>query len=399
MTTMYHQCTSLRARVVITSPMIKRLTFRTARVFRPPRIGCAKQVCAAAVEKPDVKDPLPPSNRTIMKQGDDELEISRVLGGTWQVSGGWGAVDPKTAVNAMLQHVDGGITTFDLADIYGPAEDLYGALMDRARRERGEEYAAGIQGCTKWVPRPGRMTRQVVEAAVDRSRKRMDVSCLDMLQFHWWDYSDAGYLDALKHLTDLKEAGKIRTLALTNFDTQRLQIILGNGIPIVSNQVQHSMVDMRPQQQMRELCALTGVKLLTYGALLGGLLSKKFLDAPEPGKWGGPALANPSQKKYKQMIDAWGGWRLFQDLLRECNAIARKHGVAISTVGLRFILDQDNVGGTMMGVRFGLSEHIRDTQAVFKFELDEEDRSRIKSVISKGKDLQSIIGDCGDEYR
>lgn len=32
-------------------------------------------------------------------------------------------------------------------------------------------------------------------------------------------------------------AGKIKTIALTNFDTERLQIILENEIPVVSNQV------------------------------------------------------------------------------------------------------------------------------------------------------------------
>nr|MCH1923056.1 aldo/keto reductase [Shewanella ferrihydritica] len=71
---------------------------------------------------------------------------------------------------------------------------------------------------------------------------------------------------------------KIKTVALTNFDTDRLQIILENGIPIVSNQVQHSIVDMRPQRRMAELCQLTGVKLITYGTVMGGLLSEKFLD-------------------------------------------------------------------------------------------------------------------------
>jgi hypothetical protein len=61
-----------------------------------------------------------------------------------------------------------------------------------------------------------------------------------MLQFHWWDDSNPGYLDALKHITDLKEEGKIKTVALTNFDTDRLQIILENEIPVVSNQVYFS---------------------------------------------------------------------------------------------------------------------------------------------------------------
>ncbi|KAJ6983980.1 hypothetical protein NC653_022256 [Populus alba x Populus x berolinensis] len=128
----------------------------------------------------------------------------------------------------------------------------------------------------------------------------MDVSSLDMLQFHWWDYSNRGYLDALKHLNDLKEEGKIKTVALTNFDTERLQIILENGIPVVSNQVQHSLVDMRPQQKMAELCQLTGVKLITYGTVMGGLLSEKFLDTNLSIPFSAPPLNTPSLQKYKR---------------------------------------------------------------------------------------------------
>eukprot|EP00268_Persea_americana_P027287 TRINITY_DN26707_c0_g2_i1.p1 TRINITY_DN26707_c0_g2~~TRINITY_DN26707_c0_g2_i1.p1 ORF type:complete len:267 (+),score=33.43 TRINITY_DN26707_c0_g2_i1:115-915(+) len=198
-----------------------------------------------------------------VKNGDDSLEICRVLNGMWQTSGGWGRIDRDDAVDAMLRYADAGLSTFDMADHYGPAEDLYGIFINRVRRERPPELLEEVRGLTKWVPPPVKMTSSYVRENINVSRKRMDVACLDMLQFHWWDYSNPGYLDALKHLADLKEEGKIKTLALTNFDTERLQIILENGIPIVSNQVQHSIVDMRPQQRMAELCQLTGVKLIT----------------------------------------------------------------------------------------------------------------------------------------
>ncbi|KAL2612241.1 hypothetical protein R1flu_023933 [Riccia fluitans] len=335
----------------------------------------------------------------LLQSGSDKLEITRVINGLWQTSGGWGKIERDPAVAAMMRHVDAGLTTFDMADHYGPAEDLYGIFINKVRRERGEELEGKIQGLTKWVPSPVKMTRNVVEAAIDRSRKRMDVKALDMLQFHWWDYSNPGYLDALKHMTDLKEEGKIKTLALTNFDTKRLSIILENGIPIVSNQVQHSLVDMRPQARMSELCQLTGVKLITYGTVMGGLLSNKWLDVKINVPFMGPKIDTPSLGKYKRMVDAWGGWGLFQELLRTCDQIGKKHGVPISTVAVRYVLDQPSVGGSMIGVRLGLSEHLRDSQNIFQIKLDDDDRQRIEAVTKKGKDLMSVIGDCGDEYR
>ncbi|KAG9145042.1 hypothetical protein Leryth_018333 [Lithospermum erythrorhizon] len=334
-----------------------------------------------------------------LKNGEDCLEICRVVNGMWQTSGGWGSIDQDDAVESMMKYADAGLTTFDMADIYGPAEDIYGRFINRVRKERPPEYLENVRGLTKWVPPPVKMTGSFVRDRIDVSRKRMDVAALDMLQFHWWDYSNPGYLDALKQLTDLKEGGKIKTIALTNFDTQRLQIILENGIPVVSNQVQHSIIDMRPQQKMAELCQLTGVKLITYGTVMGGLLTEKFLDANLMIPFGGPPINTPSLKKYKKMIDAWGGWSLFQALLRTLKTVASKHGVSIATVAVRYILDQPSVAGSMIGVRLGLSEHINDANAVLSLVIDEEDINTIQEASKKGRDLMKVIGDCGDEYR
>ncbi|XP_040992418.1 LOW QUALITY PROTEIN: 1-deoxyxylulose-5-phosphate synthase YajO [Juglans microcarpa x Juglans regia] len=314
-------------------------------------------------------------------------------------SGGWGRIDRDDAVEAMLRYADAGLSTFDMADHYGPAEDLYGIFINRVRRERPPEFADKVRGLTKWVPPPVKMTSSYVRENINVSRKRMDVASLDMLQFHWWDYSNPGYLDALKHLADLKAEGKIKTVALTNFDTERLQIILENEIPVVSNQVQHSIVDMRPQQKMAELCQLTGVKLITYGTVMGGLLSEKFLDTNLAIPFAGPPLNTPSLQKYKRMVDAWGGWSLFQVLLQTLKKVASKHKVSIPTVAVKYILDQPTVAGSMIGVRLGLSEHINDSNAIFSLDLDEDDINSIQEVTKKGKDLLRVIGDCGDEYR
>jgi aryl-alcohol dehydrogenase-like predicted oxidoreductase len=64
------------------------------------------------------------------------------------------------------------------------------------------------------------MTRRVVDDAIGISLSRMGVECLDLLQFHWWDYNDKSYFEALQHLADLQHEGKIRHLALTNFDIE-----------------------------------------------------------------------------------------------------------------------------------------------------------------------------------
>ena len=177
---------------------------------------------------------LPQNGRFDLTSG---LPICRILNGMWQVSGAHGAIDPDAAISSMFDYVDAGLTTWDLADHYGPAEDFVGEFRRRLASARGGEAVSGIQTFTKWVPRPGPMTRQVVENNIDISRRRMGMDRLDLLQFHWWDYRDSAYLEALTHLSDLRDEGMIQELALTNFDTQRMQEIAGQGIRVVSNQV------------------------------------------------------------------------------------------------------------------------------------------------------------------
>jgi aryl-alcohol dehydrogenase-like predicted oxidoreductase len=337
--------------------------------------------------------PLPPSSRF---QLTADLTICRILNGMWQVSGAHGAIDPARAVDEMFAYHDAGFTTWDLADHYGPAEDFIGNFRRVFAARRGTQRLAEIQAFTKWVPHPGRMTRRIVENAIGVSLSRMGVECLDLLQFHWWDYSNESYLEALDHLADLQRERKIRHLALTNFDTERLRVITDHGVPIVSNQVQYSLVDRRPEARMAAFCREHGMKLLAYGTLLGGLLSEKYLGRPEPARG---ELNTASLQKYKRMIDAWGGWALFQELLAALKQIADKHRVSIANVGVRYMLDRPAVAGVIVGARLGVAEHIADNARVSGFELDADDHTLIESVLAKSRDLIKLIGDCGDEYR
>src|ERR1700685_3763119 len=124
---------------------------------------------------------LPTSSRF---QFTEDISICRVLNGMWQVSGAHGAIEPTRAVTEMFAYHDAGFTTWDLADHYGPAEDLIGAFRQQMAARSGDSDLAKIQAFTKWVPHPGPMTRRIVEDAVAVSRRRMGVDRLDLLQFH-----------------------------------------------------------------------------------------------------------------------------------------------------------------------------------------------------------------------
>jgi aryl-alcohol dehydrogenase-like predicted oxidoreductase len=326
------------------------------------------------------------------------LTICRIINGMWQVAGGHGYIDHKLAIEDMIRYHDAGFTSWDLADIYGPAEDFIGQFRHKLLVLKGkEEELNKIQALTKWVPQPGIITRSMVNESIQRSLHRMDVNSLDLLQFHWWDYNNPYYIDALKYLSDLRDKGIIKHLGITNFDTERMQIMTDSDIRFVSNQVQYSIIDRRPEVKMIPFCLKYNISLLAYGSICGGLMSERYL-----GKTQSPStteLNTLSLRKYKQMIDAWGGWGLFQELLSTLNRIAKKYNVSIANVATRYILDKPAVAGVIIGVRLGIADDINSNAQVFNFSLDKTDYSDIDAVCTKSNNLFETIGDCGDEYR
>jgi len=322
------------------------------------------------------------------------LKICRILNGMWQVAGGHGPIDPNVAVQEMIKYHNAGFTTWDLADIYGPAEDFIGAF----RQSLPEHEQQNVQALTKWVPEPQRITQQIAQASIERSLKRMEASSLDLVQFHWWDYSNPYYIDAIKYLFGLRdEAHIIKNIGLTNFDTEHMQIMKDAGLKtIVSNQVQYSIVDRRPEVRMVRFCRDNKISLLAYGTVCGGLMSELYLGKPEPSSY---ELDTLSLRKYKRMIDSWGSWELFQELLSTLHQIAQKHSVSIANVAARYILDRPAVAGVIIGVRLGIADHRDDNARVFNFRMDKDDANSIEEVCRKSNDLFETIGDCGDEYR
>ena len=257
-----------------------------------------------------------------------------------------------------------------------------------------------ISALTKWVPQQGKpLSREITKGHVRLAMKRMGVEKLDMLQFHWWDYSDSRYIDALCYLNELRMEGLIGELSLTNFNTRHLQEIVKREIPISTNQVQYSIIDRRPESKMVKLCRQHGIKLLAYGTLGGGLISERYLNAKEPIMRS--ELQTASLAKYKQMIDAWGSWELFQDLLSNLSDIALAHNSTVANVACRYILDKPEVAGIIIGCRFGVpeAEHIESNMKILDLKLTTSDVEKLEQTLRKGEDLFETTGDCGDEYR
>ncbi len=319
------------------------------------------------------------------------LELPRVLTGLWQVADqerGGALLDPEAAARALTPLVDAGLCGFDVADHYGSAERVAGAL----RRQRPEPRAA-VRVLTKWVPPPGVSSPEEVEAAVTRSLDRIGGGRLDLLQFHAWSYSDPHWLDCLFELREQRAAGRILHLGVTNFDAAHWDLALRSGIPLVSNQVCYSLLDRRPAGGLTRVCRTHGVGLLAYGTLAGGLLSDRWLGRAAPPM---DESRTWSEMKYLRFIEQAGGWDRFQRLLRSIRRVADRLGVSIANAACRQVLEQPGVAGVIVGARPGAPGHLEDNLRLGAFSLDERSREELAEAQAE---LDPIPGDSGDEYR
>lgn len=305
--------------------------------------------------------------------------ISRLIKGGWQLAGGHGTISGAQAIRDMADFANAGITTFDCADIYSGVEERIGEFL---RSWRTSHHSAGeqVRVHTKFVPdldALADLTAHDIRRTIERSRERLGVRAIDLVQLHWWDYHVPGVVDAARYLSTLRDEGRIRQIGVTNFDTEHLAQLLDAGVPVISHQVQYSLLDRRAAGAMATLCESHGIGLLAFGAVAGGFISEKWLDADEPSE----PLENRSLTKYKLIIDEFGGWGLFQELLHLLDTIARRHAVKIGTVAIRWVLDQPAVAAVIVGARH--AGHLGDTRRALELQLTDDDRRAIDRLLAR----------------
>ncbi|MDX2193027.1 MAG: aldo/keto reductase [Gemmatimonadales bacterium] len=308
--------------------------------------------------------------------------IPRIIAGAWQLSEGHSArAVTRDALWATWDLLAAhGLDTLDCADIYTGVEELIGDY-------RAARAGRRVQVHTKFVPDRDALAsvdRAYVTLIIERSLRRLRAEALDLVQFHWWRYEVAGMVEVAGILDDLRRAGKIRHLALTNTDTAWTRTLLDAGIPLVATQVQYSVLDRRPARALAPFVAGRGVHLLCYGSVAGGFLGEAWRGAEAPTG----ALENRSLTKYRLVIEECGGWAAFQRLLVALADIGARHGVGIANVAQRWVLDQSAVGAVVVGFRSESSA--ARAAATLALRLTPADHAELASVLA---DLPVPAGD------
>ena len=317
-------------------------------------------------------------------------QISPIIKGGWQLSAGHSLdrkIEDDAAVQDTVAFVEAGISTLDFGDIYVGVEELVGRALKDLQSRYGSSARNMVQLHTKYVPNEKSLSTydpRDVSAIVNRSLGRLGVDQVDLVQFHWWSYEAHHYLDAMRELFALKAEGKIRHIGITNFDTAKTQEFTEAGFKPASTQVQYSLLDRRVEQSLGQYCVANGIGIIAFGTVAGGFISERYLGAKEPSEY-----ATRSNVKYKLIIDDFGGWDLFQELLNVLSNIAKAHGSDIASISSAWTLQQPGVKAVIVGARN--QDHLDRNLAIPNIVFTDSETSAINRVLAQSKQLEGDV--------
>jgi aryl-alcohol dehydrogenase-like predicted oxidoreductase len=308
-----------------------------------------------------------------IRLGRSELQVSRIAFGTWQLGGDWGATDEEAAVAAIRRAADRGITFFDTAQAYGFGAServLAKALKGRPR----DQFVIATKGGLRPIAGGGGIERDAspdwIRRGVDSSLMALGTDYIDLYQVHWPD-PKVPFAETAGALADLKAAGKIRHVGVSNFGAGEMAEF-SRTVPVETLQPVYHLFGRDIEESVLPYTKAQDIGVLVYGPLGHGLLSGVL--TPEtrfaPDDW-------------RSRSDVFQG-EPYRRNLRVVSALDRfaqlELGTSVSRLAIAWALANPAVHVAIVGTRN--PAHIDDAIAAADLELDPSAMRRIADIIS-----------------
>jgi len=225
-----------------------------------------------------------------VKLGKKGPEISTIGFGAWAIGGmNWGKTDDAVSKNALNEALDCGVTFFDTADVYGfgHSEELIKQVIKERNRsdiiiatKAGNDfYNADNSDDKGYGAIKQTYNKEYIISAAEKSLRRLDTDCLDILQLHSPDTENLENDDPWEALYKLKKDGKIRYTgwSIQSFQETSQAYILERHIDLIDCiQVRYNLLEREAENILFPLAEKYGIGVIVRIPLLFGFLTGKF---------------------------------------------------------------------------------------------------------------------------
>jgi aryl-alcohol dehydrogenase-like predicted oxidoreductase len=288
----------------------------------------------------------------LRRLGSNGLPVTTVGFGTWAVGGpylfGWGPVDDEESTAAIREAVESGVNWIDTAPIYGlgHSEEVVARALEPWTV--GEEVFVFTKCGRPWKEERGEIGFDLRPASIrdecDASLKRLGVETIDLYQIHWPDTETGTPIeDSWGTMVELKEAGKVRWLGVSNFDVELLDRCEAVH-HIDSVQPPLSLIKRSARDDVIPWSNANGAGVIAYAPMANGLLSGKFdrasIDKLAPDDWRRRS-AHFTEPKLSQNLE----------LVERLRSIAQRLGATVPALAVAWTLHVAGVTCTAVGAR------------------------------------------------
>jgi aryl-alcohol dehydrogenase-like predicted oxidoreductase len=289
-----------------------------------------------------------------VRLGATDMDVTRVGFGAWAIGGagwayGWGSQDDEASVAAIRHAVSAGVNWIDTAAVYGlghSEEVVAQALAPVPAAERPLVFTKCglVWDETDRTRAPARIgAPSSIRAEVDASLRRLGTDRIDLYQLHWPPADATPIPETVGALHELKQAGKVRAIGVSNFDVDQLeQAATAGGVDTL--QPPFSAVNRRAAGDILPYCAKHGIGVIVYSPMQSGLLT---------GRWTTRRSAELPADDWRRRDREFTGDRLTRNLaLAEAmKVVAERRGITVAAVAVAWTLAFDGVTGAIVGAR------------------------------------------------
>lgn len=295
--------------------------------------------------------------------GKSGLKTSILSLGSWRNFGS--RLSDSDTRKIIRSAIDQGITTFDTADVYGPAEEAMGRALKGVERRNIVLSSKCYWPMSENVNDRG-LSRKHIRESVDSSLSRLGTDYVDLYICHRFD-DDTPLLETIRTYDDLIREGKILYWGTSAWTSDQLTMAVetcdtyGFDRPI-AEQAEYSLLHPEPARNgVTECVSRYGMGLMCWSPLAAGLLAGRNLT---PVIEANSLLGSVSTG----LSDKYHNARNIQRALRlksECES----RGVSMAAVALSWLIKQPEVSNIVVGV--SSLDQLKTNISSVDFELDD----------------------------
>lgn len=308
--------------------------------------------------------------------GNSGFKISELTYGNWLTHAS--QIDDQAAHATVHAALDGGITTFDTADVYAnqAAEKVLGDALKGLRREGLEIFTKVYWPVAEKMPNDTGLSRKHIMESINGSLKRLQTDYVDLYQAHRYDL-ETPLEETMQAFADIVRQGKALYIGVSEWNAEQIRaghkLAKELGFQLISSQPQYSALWRVIEAEVVPTCRELGISQIVWSPMAQGVLTGKYL----PGQ----PVPEGSRASDLRLAGIMGKYLSDEVLTRVqlLKPLAEELGLTMAQFALAWVLQNDNVASAIVGAT--KPEQITSNIAAAGVEIPAEIMAKVSEIL------------------